>query len=384
MTHEAKPHRLLIEGPMLKDSSTEWRNHALARLVPHSEIFDSAGACLHSNRLWNVLGHRLYLTPANLQCNVRFWKRVAAFQPNLVWIDKGRWLWPWTLAKLRKTGARLVHHSTDDLFAFGSYLWLHRLGLRRSDLYLTTNRFNVSEIQSRYGLTCIRAGMGYDELSHRPPPGEPVVAADCDRDVVFVGHWESHTEDRLAALAEAGVDVKVWGHNWKRARREQFRSVQPLPIEDYVATLRTAKLAFCSLSQMNRNESTGRSFQIPALGACLFAERTDEHAFLYEDGVEAILFDDEQQMVEKARYYCRNLAQRNAIIEAGHRRCVGLGLSWQRHMAREWLFIERWYEHGSFVPDGSDDLPFWPGYRAGQPARSTRASVRRSPAVSEA
>jgi spore maturation protein CgeB len=368
-----EPRRLLIEGPMQKDSSTEWRNRALEKIAPSTEIFDSTDSCAHSNRLLNAVGTRFYCTPANVRFNIQFWNRVKAFSPNIVWLDKGRWLWPWTLTKVRRTGARIVHHSTDDLFASGSNLWLHRWGLRESDLYLTTNRFNVSEIPLRYGLTCLRACMGYDEISHRPPRGEPVVSTDYKCDVVFVGHWESHTEDRLAILLEAGLDVKVWGPGWRRARRELFRNVKPLPIPDYVETLRTAKLAFCSLSRMNRNESTGRSFQIPAMGACLFAERTDEHSFLYEDGVEAIFFDDHNQMIEKARHYCRNVSQRNDIIEAGHRRCVGLGLSWQRHMAREWPMIVRWFQQGRFEPAEADDLPFWPGYRAGQPAQVARS-----------
>ncbi len=361
------PKRVLLEGPMVPDSTTESRFRALAALIPETEIFNSTGACAHRNRLLNVLGHRLYCTPANVQYSLRFLRTVRRFQPEVVWIDKGRWIWPAVLNRVRKSGAQIVHYNTDDALALRGYLWLHRWGLRPTDLYLTTNRFNVSELSARYGLTSMRVGMGHDHESRRAPESESLVSKVTLYDVVFVGHWEPHTEARLALLKEAGLNVGIWGGNWKRARHAWMRQIVPLPISDYVQTLRASKLVFCSLSRMNRNESTGRSFEIPALGACLFGEYTAEHGYLYRDGIEAVFFRTDQEMMDKARRYCSDSAARERIVEEGHRRCLALGVSWQQHMEREWALVVRWYADGKLKLTSDDDVPFWTGYRIGQP-----------------
>src|SRR6185295_11089147 len=157
-----------------------------------------------------------------------------------------------------------------------AHAWLHRRGLAREDVYLTTNRHNVRELRGRYGVTAVRAGMGHDPalLGFRAAP--PREAAP----VVYVGHWEPHTEDGLLALRAAGIDVRVWGYNWWKARDRALRGAGFLPHADYPATLAASRIALGFLSRWNRNESTGRTFDIPALGAFLLAERTAEHEFL--------------------------------------------------------------------------------------------------------
>ena len=116
---------------------------------------------------------------------------------------------------------------------------------------------------------------------------------------------------------------------------------------------------------MNRNESTGRSFEIPAMGACLFAERTAEHSFLYRDGVEAIFFENHDEMLRKALRYCNDLPLRNRVAEAGYQRCKVLKLSSQKHMEREWPIVIRWFQERRVTLLPPDDAPFWPGFRNG-------------------
>jgi spore maturation protein CgeB len=111
-------------------------------------------------------------------------------------------------------------------------------------------------------------------------------------------------------------------------------------------TLASSKLALCSLSRWNRNESTGRSFEIPAIGTGLLAEYTEEHQYLYGDGVGAALFRDRQELVEKARYYLSHTAERQTLAANGHRRTQELGLSWADHIRREWRIVERWLTTG--------------------------------------
>jgi len=125
------------------------------------------------------------------------------------------------------------------------------------------------------------------------------------------------------------------------------------------------QIGLCFLSRRNRNDSTGRSFEIPALGVFMLAQRTAEHDFLYGDGEGVALFSDTKECVDKARYYLERAGERQAIAAAGQARSQALGLSWADHLRREWPMIERWLNAGAESLQPQDDQPFWPGYRRG-------------------
>ncbi|HEY2012274.1 MAG TPA: glycosyltransferase, partial [Bryobacteraceae bacterium] len=182
--------------------------------------------------------------------------------------------------------------------------------------------------------------------------------------VVFVGHWEAHTERYVRALRTAGLDVRVWGHNWRWAADPGLRRVVPLPHAEYVSTIARSGCALCVLSRANRNESTGRSFEIPAIGALMLAERTPEHTYLYGDDEGAILFSNEDELVSKARYYLGRPGERHRIAQTGQFRVNQLGMPWEVHIEREWRIVERILE-GEFDVADQDDAPFWPGFRQG-------------------
>jgi hypothetical protein len=364
--------RILYVGDLRRESSTYPRFKALQAVGNEVVAFASYEICASQNRLLNFLGHRYYCTRANWDGNMRLRQLVRELRPHVVWIDKGRWIYPRTLRVLRAQGAKLVHYNTDDIYDPQGYAWLHRLGIRHYDLCITTNRFNVSEIISKYGVTSFRAGMGYDADSHRPPAGMDMNAV---ADVVFVGHWEQHTESYLAALHDAGLIVRVHGGNWRRARRHEFRKARTLPQTDYNAALTSAKLAICSLSRRNRNESTGRSFEIPAIGACLVAEDTVEHRYFYQDGQEAFFFRGIGDLVAKCNWLVGQSDIRRRVAAAGRRRCLALGLSWQDHINREWPLCDRFLQEGSLSLKLGDDAPFWSGFRSGLPCESTKNTV---------
>jgi hypothetical protein len=321
-------------------------------------------------RIVNSIGQRLYCTPEVRGMNERLITLAMQVKPELVWIDRGNWIYPSTLRRLREHARFLVHYNTDDIFSPANWFWLHRAGIGLFDIFLTTNRWNVLELRARYGVKTFRAGMGYDQDVQNPPLPEP--RDSWGRDVVFVGHWEPHTERYISALAEAGLSVNVWGHSWMKAKKRHLRSVKPLSQSDYSMTISTAKIALCVLSRWNRNESTGRSFEIPALGTFMLAERTAEHEFLYRDGEGAALFSDEAELVEKARHYLRDEEGRRSIARNGRDRCRSLGLSWGDHVGREWRIVKRMLSDGCSAFMREDDAPFWEGYRAGSPWKGIR------------
>jgi spore maturation protein CgeB len=155
-------------------------------------------------------------------------------------------------------------------------------------------------------------------------------------EVLFVGHWEPDRAARIAALRRAGVNVKVWGKGWWRAwNLADRREIGPMSNSDYPKAIAAAKVLLCFLSKFNRNECCGRTFEIPAVGGFLLAERTAEQVSYFSEDREAAFFGSEKELVEKARYFLAREDERRDIAARGHQRCVTSGYTYRARIAQD-------------------------------------------------
>ena len=96
---------------------------------------------------------------------------------------------------------------------------------------------------------------------------------------------------------------------------------------DYLRALANTKIALGLLGKHIPETTTTRSFEIPAMGAFLLAERTEDHMALFEEGREAEFFGDHEELKDKLRFYLANDRARRAIAAAGRKRCLDSGYS---------------------------------------------------------
>ena len=359
---------ILFVGPLWQGSTCLSRLDGLRTLGLEIDYLDTTNWLPSGPRLLRSVVRRIYTHPSVHRLNLRLRALLREKRYDIVWVEKGEWIYPWILSLARRQNCAMIHYNTDDTLGQYTYFWLHRIGIMNYNLYLTTNRFNVAEIRKMYGLKTMRVGMGFDHSFCHPVDISGLKALD----VVFVGHWEPHTENYIMALRNAGIDIRVWGHNWWHARNAVLRTVKPLPYSDYAATIASAKIALCSLSRWNRNESTGRSFEIPAIGTMLLAEYTPEHEFIYGDGKGAVLFSNLNELVERARYYLDNPDARKMIAATGHSISKNPGHSWTDHIRREWPIIKYMLDRPDSMPLDYEDAPFWQGFRNGVPPPQLR------------
>lgn len=156
-------------------------------------------------------------------------------------------------------------------------------------------------------------------------------------DVTFVGQRYGNRPLHLRRLVEAGVDVRAWGPRWDeqawRARSASEialakRAGPALGDEELVAMYSRSRvsLGFSAVAQVQKDGSTPikqvrlRDFEAPMSGAFYLVERFDELAEFFEPDKEIVFFEDEEDLVDKARCYLRHDAARNRIREAGMRR----------------------------------------------------------------
>ncbi len=138
----------------------------------------------------------------------------------------------------------------------------------------------------------------------------------------------------LSYLAENGIAVRVWGNGW-----EAWAARPPgLIIEDravvntehdlaHTKSLCATRINLGFLRKLNRDTQTDRTMEIPACGAFMLAERSDDHLRLFEEGHEAAFFGSDDELLEKVRYYLGHEDERAAIARAGRQKCLDAGYS---------------------------------------------------------
>jgi spore maturation protein CgeB len=71
-----------------------------------------------------------------------------------------------------------------------------------------------------------------------------------------------------------------------------------------------------------RDETTTRTYEIPACAGFMLHEHTQELQRLFEEDKEVACFGSGRELAEKIEFYLAHPEQRKAIASAGHARCV--------------------------------------------------------------
>jgi spore maturation protein CgeB len=253
-------------------------------------------------------------------------------EPGLVWVDQGAYLGAGLIANLRTLSVPIVNYTLDDPFSgrdgrrFDRYL----KALPFYDLLVVIREENVAEAYARGARNVLRVWRSADEVAHRPR-----LLTDEDRqrwgaEVCFVGTWFPERGPFMAELVRAGLPLSIWGDRWQKAPEwpvlaPHWRGPGQDDPEIYARIIQSAKISLGLLSKGNRDRHTTRSFEIPAIGGLLCAERTDEYCQSYKEGVEAVFWDDAEECIEQCRRLLKDDALVAAIKKNGHQRYLQSG-----------------------------------------------------------
>lgn len=258
---------------------------------------------------------------------------------DVIWIEKGLTIEPGTLRAIRaaQPSCLIVGFSPDDMMNTANQSRHFLSGLPLYDFYVTNKSYNVSELKELGCREVLFMDNGFDPRTHRPVEIEPGERERFGGSVGFIGQWEPDRAGSLRSLAEAGVAVRVWGYTWERMRNVPENLVlenRPWWSDDYAKAICAFDINLCFLRKCNRDRQTTRSIEIPACGAFMLAERTDEHLRLFEEGKEAEFFSDERELLQKTRYYLDHPGERTTIAQRGYQRCVREGYSYPSRLQK--------------------------------------------------
>jgi hypothetical protein len=179
--------------------------------------------------------------------------------------------------------------------------------------------------------------------------------------VSFLGGWEPRRETLLTAIAAAtGCRLKIWGYAWDHLRDGTFTprrwwalrrnaggepyaiarnelladSVQGGEVygDEYIWAISSARISIGFLRKICPERHTTRTFEIPACGSMLLADRSTEHSELFQEGVEADFFSSQEELLEKVKYYLRNESIREKVALNGYRKCHDAGYSYRERV----------------------------------------------------
>lgn len=252
---------------------------------------------------------------------------IRASRPELVWMEKALLATRSTLEQLRSAAPQASFACFQDDDPFGARLhelahWSNFIdAIPAYDIHFVKRAANVPEFLARGArrVELIMHGV-YPRLFRAPPSGQPGFL----HDVVFVGSPLDHRVHDIGELiGKHEIPLSVYGNSWERTppfRRFRERFHPGVAAEAYAAVLGRSRIALGFVSSSNRDEYTMRSFEIPACGAMLLAERTPTHAALFREGEEAEFFASAEECADKCRFYLAN--------EAARARVAARGLAW--------------------------------------------------------
>ncbi len=225
------------------------------------------------------------------------------------------------LEVLGDLGTHRVLYLTDDPWNLKQRAEWFMEALPLYDFVFSPRRANLSDLE-RLGCRTVRyLPFAYAPEVHYPdPPATPDETAAFASDVVFVGGADADRVPYMQALLRSGFKVGLYGGYWERYRSTRAYSrghADPTALRKAIGG---TKVALCLVRRANRDGLAMRSFEVPAIGACMLVEDTSEHRDIFGPPDRAVVyFGSVDEMVRKVYRLLDDPAERARLASEAHR-----------------------------------------------------------------
>ena len=316
--------KALYIGILTDGTTSKMRADNLSGLLPATEwtLVDTDEVFRLAPRIWKTMAFRLKSGPLVNRINRQVIERAGESKYDLIWVDKGVYLWQSTVNHLRQKTDCLVHFTPDTAF-YANQSRHFLASASQFDLLVTTKSFELdkySEIVDREHV--FLTTQAYDAGLHRPQDSSPIKK----KAAVFIGLCESDREACVTALLKEGVPVRLGGRGWEKFLAQHadapglFFLGREMFGNEYIAEYSGAYAGLGLLSKRFPELHTTRTFEIPACGAMLATERNtettqffDEDEVLFFDSYDELalnlknMFENPEMMKETAKKGCQRV-----------------------------------------------------------------------------
>ena len=270
-----------------------------------------------TNRLFRSLGWRYKTGPFISNINNYILTVINnEWSYDLVWIDKGVFVKPVIIKKLREQSKKLIHFTPDPAFTYHRSSLFYR-AIKYYDGCVTTKSFEEKAYNEAGVKQLITTTQGFHPQLHKPSHN-----FEEKRGIVFIGHHERNREEILAALLEKKYDITLAGIGWDSFAEKNRKSDKLNYLGNgifgnaYAKTISGALVSLGLLSKIVPELHTTRTFEIPACGTALFTERNFETQNIFNEE-EAFFFSSVDELVDKVEAAFGNRAMLQEVTEKG-------------------------------------------------------------------
>ena len=299
-----KIERLLIVGNPGEEHVGAHFLSAASELGLEADIFDvrkaRAGLRVLDGLSHRLLEHRPFWLNRFSRRLVRFCEE---FRPQLLLVTGISPPAAWALNQIGACGIRRVNFLTDDPWNPRNSAGFFWNSLREYDVVFTPRRSNIVDLQAHGCRRVEYLPFAYNPKYHFPE--SPVAAAELERfscDVCIIGGADEDRVPLARALVNSGLKLRLYGGYWDKfedLKKYHRGFVHGADLRKAVAG---AAVNVCMVRKANRDGHAMRSFELPAMRACMIAEDTMEHREIYgEEGVGVCYFKTATQMVDKVK-----------------------------------------------------------------------------------
>jgi len=245
-------------------------------------------------------------------------------RPDLVLIGKGAYFAPGTLAAVREaSGATLINWATDDPFNPANSTRELIESIPLYDLYVCTKRAIMDDVRRAGCGNVAYVRFGYMPQVHFPePPATDEERRRFDCDVTFIGGGDADRAPYFETLIREIPELRLhlYGGYWGRYPKLRPYWRGNAVGRDFRLAVGGAKIAVNLVRRANHDDHVMRTFELPACGGFVLAERTDTHQELFAEDREAAFFSTPDEMTGKIRDWLPRDDTRRAVAAAGLRR----------------------------------------------------------------
>lgn len=253
---------------------------------------------------------------------------------DFILVFKGKYLKPETLEYLRKLGKPVYNFYPDVSFSDHGELILNSLGLY--DCIFSAKSFHgINEIRKFNIRDLVLVRHGYDPEVHRPVAMMPNQMDYYKCDVSFIGCWSPEKEHLISHILNNRPNLKVvvFGIGWHYATPEfvkvMGKNLRAGVFGDELAFVYRASkvnlgLLSCAAGDPSMSDqTTARTFQIPASRSFMLHMDTPEVRTYFEPDKEIVLFKNEDDLLVQLDRALSDEKFREIIADGGYSRCTG-------------------------------------------------------------
>jgi hypothetical protein len=315
-----KARRVLIVG---HPATTQLGRHLLdaaTTLELETAFADTAdaysGSGLKRRILWRLAGHR----PARLRAfGAAVLARVRHERPDVVIATGIAPLDGETLLAIGREGIRRVNFLTDDPWNRAHRAPWFLAALPHYDHVWSPRHANMHDLR-RAGVRRVDyLSFGYNPAVHWIEKAVDDERQQYDADVLLAGGADADRVAWVSPLLRAGFAVALHGGYWNRYAATRRHDRGFLDAQGLRRATVSARVCLGLVRRANRDGHSMRTFEVPAMGGCLLAERTSDHERLFGHEGEAVLYvESPADAVSKVRWLRANASERDRLARAAH------------------------------------------------------------------